>query len=341
MFLLINFNSKTFKFISVFILSIVVLTGCQSASKDSVAKVNGDLISKAEFDESFNMAKKLYEDQMGPDVMAQKGEDGRTIEAIVKEGLLEELIREKLIFKEAEKNKISVSDEEVNKLIKEITDNEEGKKQYEKHLKENNIEEKEFKDRIKKDMIMRKYLEDYTEKTKVTDEEATKFFEENKETFEMVGASHILLEKEEEAKKVLEEIEKGEDFKALAKEKSTDEGSAKEGGKLGHFTREKMLPEFSEVAFSLEVGEVSEVVKSEFGYHIIKVEDKLDKYDKLTDEAKEEVIQGIKNNKLQEHIGKMRDEAKVKIYMKEDEKPSKKIDGGKKDNKKEENKKTD
>lgn len=86
-----------------------------------------------------------------------------------------------------------------------------------------------------------------------------------------VEASHILLETEEEAKTVLERVKKGEDFATLAKELSTDKVSGENGGELGYFGRATMIKEFSDAAFSMNVGDISEPVKSQFGYHIIKL----------------------------------------------------------------------
>ena len=88
-----------------------------------------------------------------------------------------------------------------------------------------------------------------------------------------VRARHILVETEDEAKAVLAELKKGADFAELAKAKSKDPGSA-DGGDLGYFTKDQMVPEFSEVAFKLDKGQLSEPVKSQFGWHVIKVEDK-------------------------------------------------------------------
>ena len=85
-----------------------------------------------------------------------------------------------------------------------------------------------------------------------------------------VKCSHILVAKQSEALEIAERIKKGEKFGKLAKELSTDSGSAKRDGSLGYFTKGMMVKPFEEVAFKLQVGEVSEPVKSEFGYHIIK-----------------------------------------------------------------------
>ena len=85
-----------------------------------------------------------------------------------------------------------------------------------------------------------------------------------------IKCSHILVAKQSEALAILDRIKNGEKFAKLAKELSTDTGSAKRDGNLGYFTRGKMVKAFEEVAFKLQIGQVSEPVKSEFGYHVIK-----------------------------------------------------------------------
>ena len=105
-----------------------------------------------------------------------------------------------------------------------------------------------------------------------------------------VHARHILVETEDEAKAVLAELKKGADFAELAKTKSKDPGSA-DGGDLGYFTKDQMVPEFSDVAFKLDKGALSDPVKSQFGWHVIKVEDKRErqppKFDKVQGPARE------------------------------------------------------
>src|SRR5271166_3544880 len=90
---------------------------------------------------------------------------------------------------------------------------------------------------------------------------------------EEVRARHILVSTEDEAKAIEAQLKNGADFATLAKEKSKDPGAA-EGGDLGYFTKEQMVPEFAAVAFKLDKGQVSDPVKTQFGWHIIKVEDK-------------------------------------------------------------------
>src|SRR5690349_23456006 len=90
---------------------------------------------------------------------------------------------------------------------------------------------------------------------------------------EEVHARHILVESEDEAKTILTELKGGADFATLAKEKSKDPGAA-QGGDLGYFSKEQMVPEFADVAFKMYAGQLSNPVKTQFGWHIIKVEDK-------------------------------------------------------------------
>ncbi|MFC4322151.1 peptidylprolyl isomerase [Litchfieldia salsa] len=106
---------------------------------------------------------------------------------------------------------------------------------------------------------------------------------------EIVKASHILVEDEATAKEVLAKLEEGKTFEELAAEYSSD-GSAAQGGELGWFPKGQMVPEFEEAAFTLGKGEVSEPVKSQFGYHIIKVTETKEDFDKLSDEEKDTII---------------------------------------------------
>jgi peptidyl-prolyl cis-trans isomerase C len=114
-------------------------------------------------------------------------------------------------------------------------------------------------------------------------EEATKQMAGEKE----VHARHILVETEDQAKAILADLKNGGDFAAIAKEKSKDPGAAN-GGDLGYFTQDQMVPEFAQAAFKLDPGQLSDPVKTQFGWHIIKVEEKRDRpipeFDKVRDQ---------------------------------------------------------
>jgi peptidyl-prolyl cis-trans isomerase C len=125
-----------------------------------------------------------------------------------------------------------------------------------------------------------------------------------------VLARHILVPTEEEAKAILAELKKGADFATLAKEKSKDPGAA-EGGDLGYFTKEQMVPEFAEVAFKLDKGQISDPVKTQFGWHIIKVEDKRTKPTPTFEQVKSQIDNYIAHRAQSEMVEKLRSAANV------------------------------
>jgi len=150
-------------------------------------------------------------------------------------------------------------------------------------------------------------------KAATTEEAMKKVYEEASKqiTGEMeVRARHILVETEDEAKAVKAELEKGADFAELAKKKSKDPGSA-DGGDLGFFTKEQMVPEFSAVAFSLEPGKISDPVKSQFGWHVIKVEEKRNRKAPDFEQVKAQIEQYVTRKAQAEYVAKLRTEAKV------------------------------
>ena len=130
---------------------------------------------------------------------------------------------------------------------------------------------------------------------------------------EEARARHILVPTEEEAKKIAEKLKSGEDFAKLAMELSKDPGSGKEGGDLGYFTKERMVKEFSDAAFALKPGEVSAPVKSQFGWHVIKLEDKRVKPAPALADVKEELTRYLTQKAQQEMILKYRGEAKIEL----------------------------
>jgi peptidyl-prolyl cis-trans isomerase C len=127
---------------------------------------------------------------------------------------------------------------------------------------------------------------------------------------EEVHAHHILVKTEAEAKEILAELKKGADFEKLAKEKSKDPGAAS-GGDLGYFTKEQMVPEFAAVAFKLNKGELSEPVKTQFGWHIIRVDDKRIKPAPEFDKVKPQLVQYLERKAQGELIAKLREGAKI------------------------------
>jgi peptidyl-prolyl cis-trans isomerase C len=127
---------------------------------------------------------------------------------------------------------------------------------------------------------------------------------------EEVRARHILVQGEDEAKAILEQLKKGADFATLAKEKSKDPGAA-EGGDLGYFTKDQMVPEFADVAFKMYPGQLSNPVKTQFGWHIIKLEDKRTKQPPEFEKVKDQIEAYLARKAQTDFIAKLRQNAKV------------------------------
>src|ERR1700760_1413696 len=145
-----------------------------------------------------------------------------------------------------------------------------------------------------------------SENMKKVYDEAAKQIEGEQE----VHARHILVETEDEAKAIEAELKKGADFAELAKKKSKDPGAA-DGGDLGFFTKDQMVPEFSAVAFTLEPGKISDPVKSQFGWHIIKVEEKRNRQAPDFAQVKPQIETYVARKAQAEYVAKLREAAKV------------------------------
>jgi len=158
-------------------------------------------------------------------------------------------------------------------------------------------------------------------KAATTDEAMKKVYEEAAKQIsgeQEVHARHILVETEDEAKAIKAELAKGADFAELAKKKSKDPG-ASDGGDLGFFTKEQMVPEFSAVAFALEPGKISDPVKSQFGWHIIKVEEKRNRKAPDFDQVKSQIETYVTRKAQADYVAKLREAAKVERMDKPEE----------------------
>jgi len=158
-------------------------------------------------------------------------------------------------------------------------------------------------------------------KAATTDEAMKKVYEEASKQIageQEVHARHILVETEDEAKAIKAELDKGADFAELAKKKSKDPG-ASDGGDLGFFTKEQMVPEFSAAAFALEPGKISDPVKSQFGWHIIKVEEKRNRKAPDFEQVKSQIETYVTRKAQADYVGKLREAAKVERMDKPEE----------------------
>jgi parvulin-like peptidyl-prolyl isomerase len=304
-------RSKRFLIIGLLLALILTVSGCNSKEEGLVARVDGEGITVEEFESDFQVFKRIYEQQLGEDAMTQVGEDGRTLGESLKENIIEKLIMERLVAKEAKDMNIEVTSEEIQKQMEEYITLMEGQEKFDEFLKSNQLSKEFFEENLRKELLFNKHREAFIDSTSIDEKEAKKYFDDNKENLVVVKASHILVKTEDEGKKVLEKLKAGEDFGKLAEEVSIDKASALEGGSLNYFGKGDMIAEFEEAAFALNPGETSDLVHTEVGYDIIHVEDKKDTYEAL----KDDIIGLLKDNKYLEKIQKLRDNAKIKIYL--------------------------
>lgn len=175
-------------------------------------------------------------------------------------------------------------------------------------------------EKAKKDLLTQVVIGNEISKVEVTDEEAEKYYNDNKENFkdmEQVQAKHILVETEDEAKEIAKKIADGLSFEEAAQNHSSCP-SSQNGGDLGFFTRGRMVPEFEEAAFKLELGEVSAPVQTQFGFHLIKVEDKKEERVKPLEEVKEMIkhnlLQEKQNQKYFDLTAELKNKYRVEMY---------------------------
>ena len=304
-----------------------------------VAKVNGTVITEAEFERELNMTLKQYE------AMGQPIFDAH-LDAI-KERVVEVMIDRELLYQESQKEKIVVKDSMVDEQFEQWKMYYAPDGNYAEVLKETGYTEDELRADLKKMAAIQELIETrFKPKAIVTDADVKTFYESHPDFFtqpEQVKASHILIkvpadaspEVKDAARKKLEGIKKqldeGADFATLAKENSDCPSSAK-GGDLGSFGRGQMVKPFEEVAFSIEVNKVSDVVETQFGYHLIMVTDKESAKTITLEESKSNIEQHLRGQKINQevraHVASLREKATI-------EQP------GKEDNKKQDNKKQD
>jgi foldase protein PrsA len=301
--------------------------GCQSDKVNSVDKkdpeiviatVNDQKVYLSEFVRNFKVIEYSYNQLYGEDIWTQEV-SGKTVKDSVIEELLRNMIIEKLVVEKVSAEYTidqALIDEKYNNFDAELDKNETMKEFY-----TTNDINTEF---IKQQLVNQFMVEYY--KQKIGDElkadEA--YIQSNVNNYIIdVNASHILIDTIEGAQAAYDRIAAGEEFAAVAKELSLDPGSKETGGELGNFKRGMMVQEFEDAAFALEIGQVSEPVKSQFGYHIIKVNGKRTLSDLIleglsADEIKENrdyVVESLISAKFNEELFKLESEATIEKFI--------------------------
>jgi foldase protein PrsA len=291
---------------------VLAVTACDNKGADTVeegvkAKVNDKVITQEDYDEHLAIIKKGAEAQYGAGAWDMEVAEGQTMGSFYESTLLDRLIEDLLLVEAAEKEGITVSDEEIKAEMDKYLQTEE---QYKQFFENYGMTEEYLKESLRKEELINHYLTVKIESLQPTDDELQKLFNDLRMN-ESVRASHILVETEDEAKNVIERINKGESFEDLAKELSKDPGSGANGGDLDYFEYTDMVQPFSEAAFALEIGEVSEPVKSDFGYHVIKVTDKKVDNEVTLETEKTVLTEYYKSFKYEELLETLKNEANI------------------------------
>lgn len=278
-----------------------------------IAEVNGVGITFNQWQTAFSNAISRYDD------ITLSSMDQSLINSF-KNNILEQIINYELLFQQAKKEKVKISKGDINLEIEKIKDNFSSPEEFNKVLKANKLTLTQLKDDIKRQLMIKYILEETQSKINITDDELLEYYNKNKESFfesEKVHARHILVETEEEAKNIIRQLNEGIiDFAELAKEKSICP-SAENGGDLGFFAKGQMVKEFEEAAFSLKPGEISEIVKTEFGYHIIKCEEIKEEYSPSFEEVTDQINNILRYQRENEAtlalISRLKEEANIII----------------------------
>ncbi len=212
---------------------------------------------------------------------------------------LDALVTDKIIEMEAKKEKVTISDKEKEEELKNLKESYGGEEGFKAALEQSGVTEAGIAEDIEKYLKTEKLLEPRID---LKEDEIKAYFDENKDQFaqqEQVKASHILVEDEATAKEVKSKLDKGEEFADLAKEYSTDASNAESGGELGYFGKGEMEAAFEEAAFALKANEISGPVKTDYGYHIIKVEDKKEAKEAVYEDSKEAAKKALFDERMQ------------------------------------------
>lgn len=301
------------------------LAGEKDPSEGKVALVNGSVITRNDLDKEMVRVQRL---------LAGSGRslnDSR-LSALEKE-VLESLISRELLYQESQNKGVKVEEETVNEEWETMKQRFPSEAEFKSRLGRIGLSEADVKSDIGRLMSIQQFIDEHiADSVTVSEEESRVYYESHPDLFkkpEQVLASHILIKvdpgaeesQKAEARKTLEDIlmrlKKGEDFAALAKELSQCP-SGVNGGNLGYFGRGQMLKPFEEAAFALSPGEMSDIVETKFGYHLIKVIEKKDEttmaYEDIKDKFQEHLKQERVRELVNQYVVELKGRAKVERF---------------------------
>lgn len=301
--------------------SILALTGCSSPKSTDkvVAEVNGVKIYNSELE-------RQVQAQLGNHMDQFQGAEGQKMLATFKAQILDMLIDNELIVQEAKKKGFKVSKKEIDDRIKEIRGQFKSDQEYKAALQQAGLTESDVPRQVERMIYAEKLLADLFKGVKATDKEIEDYYKKNEASFivpESVKLSHIFSTSESTATKALEAIKGGMPFEEAVSKYSEDLATLQLKGDLGTQTATTLQQgfgdDFAKAVMALKAGEVSKVIKSAMGYHIVKVFAKIPQAKKTLAEAKNDIILQVENAKKQEiytkWIAEIKKKAKIKKYL--------------------------
>jgi peptidyl-prolyl cis-trans isomerase C len=297
----------------------------EKTSEAKVAVVNGSVITQEDFDREMSRVLQRLAS------MGRSFDDSQLL--AIKKDVLEGLINGELLYQESQRKGIKVEEVAINEQLETLKKRFPSEDEFKTALTKANLSEPDIRSQIKRGLTIEQFItKHFAEKVTVSDKQIRAYYDSHPDSFkqpEQVHACHILIRvdpqadesQRAEARKKIEEIQKklqeGEDFATLAKGFSQGPSSTK-GGDLGYFRRGQMAKPFEQAAFALKPGEVSDLVETRFGYHLIKVIDKKPETTIPYDDIKERIEQYLKNKKVQEEVSlyveKLKEDAKVERF---------------------------
>lgn len=297
------------------IIGLLLLAPVGCKSKPVAATVNGEKVYIEDINKQLANLEKQH-------AGAFQGTEGAKMKKDFTKRILDNLIVQELILQEAKKKKLTASDAEVDKKMAQVKQMFKTDAEYKKALKDQGMSEKDLTKNLTNQIMMEKMSNLITGDPKASEAEIKKQYEANKAQYqepEQVKAAHILVDSEETAKDIKNQVDKGGDFAELAKKYSKDTATKDKGGELGQFKKGTMVKEFEEAAFGMKAGKVSDPIKSQFGFHLIKVIEKIPARQKTLNEVKKEISDQIKktiaSDKFKKYSDGLRAKANVKVQM--------------------------
>ncbi|QXE89002.1 peptidylprolyl isomerase [Geomonas subterranea] len=309
---------------AVAVLALCALPGCSEKGSGGtpVAKVNGTVITKPELDRAVKtlLAQNRVTQTLPPEQMRKAAD-----------AALEQLTSAELLYQEGKKLEIKGLDQLVEEKFQKNRASFPSKEEFEKAVKAAGMTEAEVRESMRREIVVNYFVDrQFSTKATCSDAEAKKFYDDNKgklfQKGERLRASHILVSVDqkggadekrkarEKAETLLKRVRNGEEFAAVAKAESTCPSRAK-GGELGIFGKGQMTPPFEKAAFALKNGEISGVVETEFGYHIIKLQERIAPSTDRFEDVKFQIVQYLKMEQTRKAVAAFLSELRHKAKI--------------------------